>query len=457
MVLGTSCFLLRVGEGRLTSDRPSDMTTLCELSQSCEQTFEHICADHGEANSSENLRDALEREQGRFRVWSRNIGALREPTSASSLDSRLRDAPKIAFEIMSGKLPNRTAAAETIDAGASEGSTTELEELTLDIRSSITDLFRYSIFLRRRQPYGRETPTGRESRAPDASLDVRHTIDLFPKLKDRPWLADRIGNSIAQRREYIRFRQIHQQKLQADAVHLANAPGVDTASTKATTYNETEGSVFVPEQIQATSSHSTRTNATSFLTVFNNDGTDEVGILDLERIIFKGVELRYDEFVECPLCRTIQKFRQNSDWRRHIFTDLQPYVCTFEGCSQGLFKTRHEWFRHEMDSHRREWHCPKCLTQVDTQARLRRHFEQRHARDMAKSQMEPLVNMCDRPIQRFGRDSCPLCSSWDSEPDSASNSEAFCKHVARHLQQLALSAIPLNIEGLEIKEDNEEK
>jgi hypothetical protein len=302
--------------------------TICELSQKCEQTFERIYANPGELDSSENL----EREQGRFRVWSRNIGALREPTSASSLDSRLQDAPKvrnaiidvleglmesleIALEIVSGELPNRTAAVEMIDVGALEGSTTELDELTLDIRSSITDLFRYSVFLRRQQPHGRQIPTGGESRAPDASLDIRHTTDMFPKLKDRPWLADRIGNAIAQRREYIRFRQRHQQRLQANAEQLTNPPGVDTASTKATTYNESEEGVLVSTELQDASSHSNRTNATSFLTVFNTDDAGELWILDLERIIFKGVELKYNEFVECPLCRTIQKFRQNSDWR----------------------------------------------------------------------------------------------------------------------------------------------
>ncbi|KAH8650454.1 hypothetical protein BGZ61DRAFT_487849 [Ilyonectria robusta] len=444
--------------------------TICKLSQSCEETFDLICAGEGEGSSLENPSETLEREQGRFRVWARNIGALREPTSASSLDSRLQDAPKvqkaladglegllesleIILGIVKGDLPNRAGAIVVTDAGASVGSTTELNELALDIRSSITDLFRYSVFLRRQQPRGREAPTGAGSRAPDASLDIRHTTDMFPKSKDHPWLAERIGSAIAQRREYIRFRQRHQLKSQPNSERTPNALGADTASTKATTYKESGESVMLPEESQDVSGHSTRTNATSFLTIFNNDGTDELGIFDLERLIFKSVPLKYSEYVECPLCRTIQIFHKNSDWRRHVFTDLQPYVCTFEECSPGLFRTRHEWFIHEMDSHRREWHCPKCHTKVDSQAKLRSHFGTSHTNDIAKSQIEPLLNMCDRPIQHFAPGSCLLCDSWDPEPNTASNSQDFCKHLAQHLQQLALTAIPLNIEGLEIKEE----
>ncbi|KAJ4197281.1 hypothetical protein NW759_016331 [Fusarium solani] len=396
--------------------------TISELSQKCEQAFEVVCADSGarvEAHDGkeaggEKLLEALEREQGRFRIWARNIGALRDPTSTSSLDSRLHDAPKFrnaiasvlegllesletVFGILKGDLPNRTAAIAVMDAGASQSNTTELKELALDVRSSITDLFRYSMFLRRQQPRGREAPTGAELRALDASLDVRHTTDMFPKLKDRPWLAERIGNAIAQRREYIRFRQRHQQP---SAERLTHAPGCETASTKATTYKETDGSGVLPEEPQDASGPSIRTNATSFVTVFNNDGTGGLPILDLERLIFKNVQLKYGEYIECPFCRTIQKLHNTSEWS---------------------------------------------------------HFEKGHARDIAKSRVGPLLNMCDRPIQYFGHGSCPLCDTWNPEPNTGHNSQDFCKHLARHLRQLALSAIPLTIEGLEIKDDCQEE
>ncbi|KAM4064445.1 hypothetical protein HRG_006255 [Hirsutella rhossiliensis] len=173
-----------------------DPMTISELSQKCEQAFEVICEDpdaraeapDGKVAGREKLLEVLGREQGRVRIWARNIDALRDPTSTSSLGSRLHDAPKvrntiasvlegllesleIVFGILKGDLPNRAAAIAVMDAGASQSNTTELKELALDIRSSITDLFRYSMFLRRQRSRGREVPTEAERREPDASLD----------------------------------------------------------------------------------------------------------------------------------------------------------------------------------------------------------------------------------------------------------------------------------------------
>ncbi|KAM0342385.1 hypothetical protein ACHAPU_009572 [Fusarium lateritium] len=210
---------------------------ISKLSQKCEQALKDACTDVISKNEIRNEREntaevaqdhsstsreqllaTLETEQGRFRIWAGNIGALRDPDSLSSLDSRLHSAPKVhgaivsileglvesldrTRKILAGELPNRTAVIETTDAGAIQGIKTELNELVLGVGSSITDLFRYSVLLRQQRPHGRETPSGGELPPPDSSLDVRHAKDKFPKLKSRHWLAERIGNAISQRRE----------------------------------------------------------------------------------------------------------------------------------------------------------------------------------------------------------------------------------------------------------------
>lgn len=38
-------------------------------------------------------------EAGRFRVWAANMGALQMPSSATSLDSRLHDAPQVREQV----------------------------------------------------------------------------------------------------------------------------------------------------------------------------------------------------------------------------------------------------------------------------------------------------------------------------------------------------------------------
>lgn len=44
----------------------------------------------------------LEDEQGRFRVWASNLGALQPADSMKSLDQRLKDAPLMRRSVVSG-------------------------------------------------------------------------------------------------------------------------------------------------------------------------------------------------------------------------------------------------------------------------------------------------------------------------------------------------------------------
>lgn len=334
---------------------------ISELSRKCEQALLEACADalskteiHGELQdnqaatrdhksaSSEQLLTALKTEQGRFRVWARNIGALQNSASLSSLDSRLHDATKVrsaitsilegllaslseARMILSGDLPNRSAAIETTDEGVSEATKTELSELILSVGYSVTDLFRYSVFLRRHQPRGREVPSAGELMSPDSWLDIRHTKDKFPKLTSQPWLAERIDNAISQRREYIRFRQQHQEtSVKPEPQVGAKAQGKETASTKATTYNEAEDESAVSlRKVPDDSGHSVQTIATSFVTIYNDDGTAEVRAPDLERLKFRNIWLKYNKLIECPFCRTTQRLRNHAEWR-YISTISNP-------------------------------------------------------------------------------------------------------------------------------------
>ncbi|KAJ4129843.1 hypothetical protein NW768_006813 [Fusarium equiseti] len=63
--------------------------------------------------------------------------------------------------------------------------------------------------------------------------------------------------------------------------------------------------------------------------------------------------------------------------------------------------------------------------------------------------MPLILETCERPIKSFGSESCPLCADWEP-PSTKENVKSFSRHLARHLQQLALEALPLAIDGLEI-------
>lgn len=100
---------------------------------------------------------------------------------------------------------------------------------------------------------------------------------------------------------------------------------------------------------------------------------------------------------ECPYCHFEIVVKDQKDWVRHIFDDILPYVCVFPGCrtSNKLFARRSEWYQ---------------------------HTERRHLKD---------VNS-----KRF-TDRCPLCRD-------ELLSEQFESHVALHMEQLALFALPCN-------------
>ncbi len=100
---------------------------------------------------------------------------------------------------------------------------------------------------------------------------------------------------------------------------------------------------------------------------------------------------------ECPYCFCVITIDGTRSWTEHIFDDLQPYICTFQHCStpDRLYDSRREWFHH-----------------------VTAHLRCGHTGD-AK-----LV--------------CPLCKSTLASP------HLFEWHLARHLEELALFALPRN-------------
>ena len=93
---------------------------------------------------------------------------------------------------------------------------------------------------------------------------------------------------------------------------------------------------------------------------------------------------------ECPYCFFLIDIRGIRSWTRHVFRDLKPYACTFLDCRtpNRLYESRREWSLH-----------------------IR-----------AKHPLEESI--------------CPLCES------TLASSKQFERHVARHLEERALFALP---------------
>lgn len=396
----------------------------------------------------------------------------------------------LAKAIAAGELPNRDNQSfePFMNASAADPSpraflpnthspvdepvTTELDELLASIQASVDRLFRLSMLIRRSRPRGRQ-PTETGALGVDPSMDIRHVEDKFPKVKEAEWLAERLGMAIAKRRAFICYRQLHHQRLTEQSQDLAEdskARSRRAPSTIATTYEE--GSINIEQHAAKLLEPSIITTATSFATAFGADENGDLRVPDLTRLEFHGIQLKYFSTFDCPFCRTIQTVSSEREWRfvsfcpcchaaandnrRHVFTDLQPYICTFEGCSSGSFSSRHDWFNHEVESHRKQWCCAKCHSSKFTSASsLRDHFDSVHPGSFTNSQWPLILKTCERPLRNFGPSSCPLCFSWDPPEGKAYNAEEFCRHLGSHLQQLALTALPIAIEGLVVLDDGD--
>lgn len=144
-----------------------------------------------------------------------------------------------------------------------------------------------------------------------------------------------------------------------------------------------------------------------------------------------------------------------------MFRDLKPYVCTFKECDLRMFRSRHEWFAHELQVHRREWACEYCHHEPFSTAELfSTHLVSTHPAVLRDLQLKAIVLQSEEPIDKVPVTACKLCDQWETEvrgknqdPEMSSLDEKrreqygtltkFRKHLGRHMEQLALFALPI--------------
>lgn len=114
---------------------------------------------------------------------------------------------------------------------------------------------------------------------------------------------------------------------------------------------------------------------TSFAT--SASGSDDHAL----RIPAIPADLANGDPFECPYCHMVVSISGRRAWKKHVFRDLRPYVCTFSGCQSAhkLYARRHNWFQHERESHRRWWQCIEaCRKTFHDQEEFEHHIQQDH-------------------------------------------------------------------------------
>ena len=130
----------------------------------------------------------------------------------------------------------------------------------------------------------------------------------------------------------------------------------------------------------------------------------------------------------------------------HVFSDLQPYICTFPNCEDGLvqFSSRAAWADHEFSKHRntRLWTCPDCPQEFHEFSLWEQHLQEKHCLLFSVPNLQVAKIMALKTEAKCTEnDECPLCRIVVGKPR-----RGFVKHVGRHMEEIALMALPRDVE-----------
>ncbi|CVL02217.1 uncharacterized protein FMAN_08287 [Fusarium mangiferae] len=142
---------------------------------------------------------------------------------------------------------------------------------------------------------------------------------------------------------------------------------------------------------------------------------------------------------ECPFCYRMISASTRGAWKRHVFGDLRPYTCLFSRCAESNtdFDRRHRWQLHVSQYHWRTWSCPfNCGSTFQSGVELRDHIRHKHLPNASDEHLNTVVARGEVSVSSDVTQECPLCRR------AISGLKSYIKHVGRHLEQLALFALP---------------
>ncbi|KAH7389318.1 hypothetical protein DE146DRAFT_767511 [Phaeosphaeria sp. MPI-PUGE-AT-0046c] len=483
---------------------PSSVSDQC---RSCLITLQEVISilskpDHNDgrvkhAHVSEDL--------DRFSLFVGNIGALQEPQSPMSIESRLQDANHVLthilglladleevaaelLEIVSGKREGMISVADKDEEGNGE-EISEVNELREEVSGTITRLFRISTLIRQAAPTDLFAKAlSRDRYRFSDQFDIAHVGDKYRKLaiEDYAWLRQRLGRAITQRRRYLSYIQDHHEKLggiprnhdkadssaarsQApiDEQPLASKLMFDTASrpsfvTKATTV----AAERITTQLLVAGESDPEDDSRSYTTISRSFDGDHESSTTVRIPKLDSLRVGNQKEFECPFCFRIKKFKSERIWRKHVFSDLRPYVCTFPDCDAPYFGDINKWFQHEMTLHRVLYKCFLCPNKTYYQEKnYLSHLNKEHAMMLDASEQQQARDLARKPLAQIPASDCPCCSDWVDRLKEQINQTSrlapnetlavtptiFKRHLAGHLEQLALFAVPI---GATTDDDN---
>lgn len=229
----------------------------------------------------------------------------------------------------------------------------------------------------------------------------------------------------------------------SNGTHVSSRPPSTIALTNASTLNVAALKSLdeVPDEAQSQTSYATSLGA--------DEDTVCLRVPTMPESAKSGLPF------ECHYCWTIQTVPNSRMWKKHVFQDLRPYICTFEGCDMKVFADRSSWFSHELQAHRVEWCCPFCpLPPFQSLKSFEGHLASRHTQLFARDHLELLTESCKQSVNSISPHACPFCEEWSTDLENVNPGltdlvvtlAQFQHHVGSHMEQLALFALPRDLD-----------
>lgn len=131
--------------------------------------------------------------------------------------------------------------------------------------------------------------------------------------------------------------------------------------------------------------------------------------------------------------------------RKHIYSDLQPYICLEKDCiTPGQqFSRRHHGIEHMRQHH---WVTYQCLLGCNSRSfnlpsECREHIVREHSPSVPEADIDTMIKLSAQPrtISKTSGLHCPLCGDKELVLQSE---KQYQWHVGRHQEQLSLFALP---------------
>lgn len=330
-----------------------------------------------------------------------------------------------------------SSGSESDDESSEQGGSSEIQQIFVEISELINCLYRLSMSVHTSTGNHRYIKSAKIDTSYFQPTDIGYVRDKFPSAKG--YLVDRLGKAISKRRQYLKYRELHQAKL---AQHLDGLNDNATVLSETTATGLGSGANGRAILLEPDLEEESTMSETSYAVSTDHDGG--------QRMPSMPNEAKLGSPFECPYCHAIDCVKNTHDWMKHIYRDLQPYLCTFEDCasSSEMYESRRKWYGHELQHHRRWFscngHCERVFPSADL---LVAHMKDTSSGKIVDTQVPMLIRMSTVPIDRSAESSCPLCLSV------IAGSNQFRKHLGRHMEEIALFALPKSYAGSEDSTD----